>query len=83
MPQTGKAPFSSAWGYRNQLASGRLELLRREVGSPPRIHTVWTTWWLADVTMASHTRSLSDSYAGGVDGGTGARNIFIGGGVTG
>ena len=85
MAQQGKAPFISAWGFKYAQTSSRLELLRREVGAPPRIHTAWTSWWMADVTIVNQTVTLSDSIGGGGGGGTsdsGARNIFIGGGLS-
>ncbi len=46
----GKAPFSSAWGYKNMRGTGHFTILRSEVRLSRREPDVFIDWWLSDTS---------------------------------
>lgn len=44
----GKAPFTSAWGYKNMRGTGHFTILRSEVRLSRREPDVFVDWWLSD-----------------------------------
>lgn len=73
MAQTGRANFSSAWGLREQNRVNRFSMMRESCRATPGKPNIWKTWWLADISITDHTKSLTDTLGSGST----STNIFI------